>query len=97
VRHLPNESLWWCPKEELFAAPTHGEMFDKEGRKIGGPARGGLNRYLVRVDGARLTIETSHVIVGPINRDGTPSEISGMDEPWASGPTAFCYGAIKSP
>lgn len=33
VHHLDGErSLWWCPTEERFASPTHGELFDRQGR-----------------------------------------------------------------
>src|SRR5687767_4637541 len=49
VQHLPGEQhLWWCPSEERFASPTHGEVFDRQGLVVGGPAQNGLSRFEVR-------------------------------------------------
>lgn len=70
ARHLPDETLWWCPNEEVFIEVEHGSMFDRQGRKIGGPAAGGLNQYEVRTDGGELIVHRWEVIVG------------GVDPPW---------------
>src|SRR5688572_24093152 len=39
-RHLAGDTLWWCPHEEVFVGPEHGEAFTRDGLAIGGPARG---------------------------------------------------------
>src|SRR5437879_6290597 len=55
VRHLPGErGLWWCPKEQQFVSPTHGELFDRDGHVLGGPARGDLNRLQITVRNGRV-------------------------------------------
>lgn len=97
VRHLSGEPLWWCPNEGIFAGPFHGEMFDRQGRRIDGPGVGGLNRYLVRLDGRRAFIDTNDVALGGAERSGTsPAQIIEGNGPWDSGPGSFCDGAIKA-
>ncbi|MFA5883081.1 MAG: hypothetical protein WDA60_04450 [Acidimicrobiia bacterium] len=62
MHHIPGETvLVWCPKDEVFVSPTHGELFDRSGAVIGGPAQRGLDQLHtsvskgeVRVDYARL-------------------------------------------
>jgi nitrite reductase/ring-hydroxylating ferredoxin subunit len=95
-RHLPGEPLWWCPKEHVFAAPTHGEEFDRSGRKIGGPARGDLDQYTVRVEDSKVRIDTTRVVEGAPDRDGVLERAPAGGEPWDSGPGSFCDGAIRS-
>jgi nitrite reductase/ring-hydroxylating ferredoxin subunit len=54
AQHLANEQLWWCPAEEVFVSPFHGELFDAQGRALAGPAFRDLDRVSVEVtvDGA---------------------------------------------
>src|SRR5207245_1190073 len=59
AHHLPNETvLWWCPKQHVFVAPTHGETFDRSGAAIGGPATAGLDRFATKVHG--VVVETDY-------------------------------------
>lgn len=44
AQHLDGEGLWWCPDEEVFVGPTHGELFDPAGQLVAGPARADLDR-----------------------------------------------------
>jgi Rieske Fe-S protein len=96
VRHLSGEPLWWCPSERVFAAPTHGEAFDREGRMIGGPARGDLNRFPTRVEGSELLIDANHVIVGSKADHASSPVETGGGRPWDAGPGSFCPGALRS-
>src|SRR5699024_7538485 len=45
AQHLPDEGLWWCPNEQVFASPFHGELFDRAGRALRGPAERDLDRF----------------------------------------------------
>jgi len=97
VRHLSGEPLWWCPTERVFVAPTHGEEFDGAGRKIGGPARGDLNRFPTRVEGSQLLIDANQIVVGSRVIDGGSAAEAGDGRPWDAGPGSFCAGALRSP
>ena len=99
ARHMSGEQLWWCPHERIFVSPYHGEQFDPAGRKIGGPARGGLNEYRVRNDRGRLIIDTDDVVVrGLTPRGRPPATLSGarFDLPYNSGPGSFCRQPVAS-
>jgi nitrite reductase/ring-hydroxylating ferredoxin subunit len=56
AQHLANEQLWWCPAEEVFVSPFHGELFDAEGHLLAGPAVRDLDRVAV-------TVTTTGVVV----------------------------------
>lgn len=88
AQHLPGEKIWWCPKEQVFAAPTHGEMFDAQGRRLGGPAFRDLDRLAVSVgqDGA-VSIDPSNV------RAGATTSVQDLVAEWAPG---FCRSHLTS-
>jgi hypothetical protein len=96
TRHLPDDTLWWCPKEQVFVGVEHGEQFTREGLRIGGPSRGGLNEYPTDVDGRNLIIDTGQVIEGSAAHGDAPPEMRGANfvEPYDSGPDSFCAGAV---
>ena len=68
ANHLPGERLDYCPGEDLFWSPMHGELFDRQGRAISGPATRGLDQLSASVqvvDGvARLVVDTSDPTLG---------------------------------
>jgi hypothetical protein len=99
ARHLPDDTLWWCPSEQVFFEVEHGSMFDRRGRKIGGPAEGGLNQYAVRVDEGKIVIDRDAVIVGGLTPRGEAPEASDADfsRPINSGPGSFCTEPVASP
>lgn len=74
AQHLPNEGLWWCPDEQVFASPAHGELFDTAGRARRGPAARDLDRFATDVRDGNLHVDAGQVIVGP------PAQTSGNDE-----------------
>jgi nitrite reductase/ring-hydroxylating ferredoxin subunit len=99
VQHLRGENyLWWCPNEQLFVAPTHGETFTRSGKAIAGPARAGLNRFRATVQHGELQIYPSRLIPGSKGNAQTPAgQTAGRSiGPWDSGPTSFCVGALKA-
>lgn len=97
VQHLPGErALWWCPRERLFAAPTHGELFDAEGRVIGGPAGAGLNRLAARVVDGRLVVDRNRVIQAMARTASSTAEATPGPGPWDNGPSSFCDGAVRA-
>ena len=99
TRHLPDDTLWWCPNEEVFVGAEHGELFDRDGLVLGGPVRGGLNEYPSEIDGRTLLIDTERVIEGNRERGDRPQALSNSDfsKPWNSGPGSFCAGAVARP
>jgi Rieske Fe-S protein len=44
ANHLPGEQIWWCPHQEVFVSPFHGEVFDRFGRVLEGPPMRDLDR-----------------------------------------------------
>ena len=100
ARHLPGDTLWWCPNEQIFIEVEHGSSFDRQGRKIGGPAAGGLNQYEVRTNDGELIVDTDAVIVGGQSPRGVaPVSLDDADfsRPFNSGPGSFCEDPVASP
>lgn len=98
-RHLPEDTLWWCPVERIFIGVEHGEQFDADGLRIGGPSRGGLNEYHSEVVGDSLVVDFGVVIEGETRRGQRPDGLDDVNwsEPWNSGPGSFCDGAVLPP
>lgn len=100
ARHLPEDTLWWCPNEQVFFEVEHGATFDRQGRPIGGPAAGGLNQYAVRVDDGKLVIDSDKIIVGDLTKRGeAPAALNDADfsRPINSGLGSFCEDPVASP
>lgn len=49
AQHMGRELVSWCPDEQIFAAPTHGEMFDIRGSWVTGPGVRDMDRVHVEV------------------------------------------------
>jgi nitrite reductase/ring-hydroxylating ferredoxin subunit len=95
-QHLPGEDgLWWCPGESLFASPTHGELFDIEGRVVGGPARRDLTRLETTIEDGMLTVHGNRPIYGERPTSSQPQE-APLGEEWDSGPGSFCRNSVRS-
>ena len=54
----------WKPDEGIVACPCHGSKFDKEGRKIEGPAPRPLPRFSIALDDRGSLVVDRSVIVG---------------------------------
>ena len=54
----------WKPDEGIVACPCHGSKFDKEGRKIEGPAPSPLPRFSIALDDRGSLVVDRSVIVG---------------------------------
>lgn len=68
-QHLPNEGLWWCPDEQVFASPFHGEVFDPGGQARLGPAQRDLDRFVTEVRDGVVHVDAGQVIPGaPVQR-----------------------------
>lgn len=99
VNHLSGErSLWWCPKEQVFASPTHGELFDLEGRAVAGPATADLNRMGTKSVGGHVVADPAHVIPGAPQHVAREAYLV-LDQKaqaggWDTGPSSFCAGAV---
>jgi nitrite reductase/ring-hydroxylating ferredoxin subunit len=95
-QHMPGEKIWWCRKEEVFAAPTHGETFDAQGRRIGGPASRDLDRLAVSVgpDG-KMSIDPSKVVAGAVTPAAypRPQKIPDLAAEW---PAGFCSSHLAA-
>jgi cytochrome b6-f complex iron-sulfur subunit len=55
----------WCATSQWFECPCHGSKYNRVGEKQGGPAPRGLDRFVVTISGAKITIDTSVVVLGP--------------------------------
>lgn len=64
-QHLPNEHTEWCESSQLFETPTHGEKFDMRGNYYAGPAKKGLDRYPIAIEGDAIYVDLETVIPGP--------------------------------
>ncbi|MEX1162258.1 MAG: META domain-containing protein [Nitriliruptor sp.] len=84
AQHLPDEGLWWCPDERVFASPFHGELFDLDGRARMGPAARDLDRFAIEIRDGQLHVDAGQVIHGAPARALEPH-----DQPWSEG---FCTG-----
>ena len=99
VHHLAGErSLWWCPKEQVFASPTHGELFDVEGRAVAGPATADLDRMSTKSVGGHVVADPAHVIPGAPQHVARQAYVV-LDQKaqaggWDTGPTSFCAAAV---
>lgn len=64
AQHIPGERVRWCPVEQVFYAPTHGEQFRADGTVVSGPAQRGLDRLRVRSDNDVVTVDSRGVMRG---------------------------------
>lgn len=100
AQHLAGEGLIWCPSEQMFAGPNHGELFDAEGQPVAGPASAHLDRYGAAVTGDTVTVSLSGRIPGAPNyfQGSIPEDLRDtVGATWDSGPGSFCNGAVHPP
>ena len=101
AHHMGQERLWWCPVERVFAAPTHGEMFDADGSYLAGPATRDLDRVAVSEygDGSLLVAgwveEGRSRPLGGEHLDGLEPRLRDLAEAGWGGP-GFCAGHVST-
>ena len=67
----------FCESSQMFESPAHGEKFDIRGYYYGGPARRGLDRYGVRVEGDGIYLELDESLQGPERGEGPARDPEG--------------------
>lgn len=86
ARHVGDRVLY-CSLNETFSSPAHGEIFDREGRYISGPASGDLGVYPLRIRDDNVVVDVSN--------DPELPERSNAD--LVGGDVSQCYGAEDPP
>jgi Rieske Fe-S protein len=71
------DDVEFCRSSQMFESPAHGEKFDIRGYYYAGPARSGLDRYPVRVEGDGVYVDTDRPIEGPPRGAGPAREPEG--------------------
>jgi cytochrome b6-f complex iron-sulfur subunit len=55
----------FCDQSQWFECPCHGSKYNYAGEYELGPAPSGLQRFVVRVDGGQVTVDTGNPTAGP--------------------------------
>jgi len=55
----------FCYSSGHFECPCHGSKYDIGGEWIEGPAPRGMDRYVLKLNGGSLEVDTSKVLTGP--------------------------------
>jgi cytochrome b6-f complex iron-sulfur subunit len=55
----------FCDSSGRFECPCHGSKYDIGGEWIEGPAPRGMDRYVVKLIGGSLVVDTSKLLTGP--------------------------------
>lgn len=63
AQHL-GDRVEFCESSQMFESPAHGEKFDIQGSYYGGPARSGLDRFPVRIEGDGVYADLDELIPG---------------------------------
>jgi hypothetical protein len=86
----PDHGLHYCRASETFVG-THGEVFDRRGFYLGGPAPRGMDRVAVRTEGGVVQVDADEVTPGPPRGAGSSVEPTRLqcDLPDADDPAGF--------
>jgi cytochrome b6-f complex iron-sulfur subunit len=49
----------WCQTSQWFECPCHGSKYNRVGEKRGGPAPRGLDRFVLKVSGGSVIVDTN--------------------------------------
>jgi hypothetical protein len=87
--HL-DHGLQFCRSSETFIG-THGEVFDRRGFYVAGPAPRGMDRVAVRATDGMVQIDADEVTPGPPRGTGPPEEPAGpqCQPPGPEAPAGF--------
>jgi cytochrome b6-f complex iron-sulfur subunit len=73
----------FCDSSGRFECPCHGSTYNIRGEYIKGPAPHGMDRFLIKVQGDKILVDTSQLVVGPAR--GTTSVSSAAKGPACAG------------
>jgi hypothetical protein len=103
VHHLPGEhTLWYCPEQHVFAAPTHAETFDEAGAIVGGPAQRGLDRFATTVEDGTVTVHLRDIVRGGTDHSRSSSAAAAAAAAaaagvaWNTDPRTFCFQPVTN-
>lgn len=96
ARHVGDRVLY-CSLNETFSSPAHGEIFDRKGRYISGPASGDLGIYPVTIRGDKVVVDVSKdpVLPGRSNANLVGGDVSQCDG--AENPPGFYENGQPNP
>jgi cytochrome b6-f complex iron-sulfur subunit len=55
----------FCGQSKWFECPCHGSKYNEAGEYRLGPAPRGMDRFHMKIEGGRLMVDTSEVVLGP--------------------------------
>jgi cytochrome b6-f complex iron-sulfur subunit len=68
----------WCQTSQWFECPCHGSKYSRVGEKRGGPAPRGLDRFVFKIEGNNIVVDTGDLVLGPpIGTDTTGQGAEG--------------------
>ncbi len=68
----------WCETSQWFECPCHGSKYSRVGEKRGGPAPRGLDRFVLKILGDNIVVDTGDLVLGPpIGTDTTGQTAEG--------------------
>lgn len=75
----------FCEQSQWFECPCHGSKYNYAGEYTLGPAPNGLQRFVVKIEGGQVTVDTGNPTAGPPR--GTDSIRQAPEGP-------FCVGGV---
>jgi cytochrome b6-f complex iron-sulfur subunit len=55
----------FCDSSGRFECPCHGSVYNIRGEYVQGPAPRGMDRFLIKVEGDKVLVDTSQLVEGP--------------------------------
>jgi cytochrome b6-f complex iron-sulfur subunit len=84
----------FCDSSGRFECPCHGSKYNLRGEYIEGPAPRGMDRFLIKVEGDHVLVDTGSVVEGPPR--GVSSVSSTAKGPSCVGQSAPAAGSAAS-
>lgn len=68
----------FCDSSGRFECPCHGSVYNVRGEYVQGPAPRGMDRFLIKVQGDKVLVDTGHLAEGPARGvSSIPSDAKG--------------------
>ncbi|MGH2740851.1 MAG: ubiquinol-cytochrome c reductase iron-sulfur subunit [Actinomycetota bacterium] len=61
----------FCEVSQWFECPCHGSKYNAVGEYRDGPAPRGMDRFAVKVEGGKVVVDTSNIVLGPVRGTDT--------------------------